>query len=98
MAITPIAPVEALTPMLQAGQAAAPRQADFADWIAGQINDTDQKIREAEDGVRRLALGEADNLHQVMMSLAKARTSLELTVQVRNRILEGIQEIMRMGV
>ncbi len=98
MAIPPIAPIEALTQIVAPGQAGAPKQADFADWLGQQVSDTNTKIQEAEDGVRKLALGEADNLHQVMMSLSKAKTSFELTVQVRNRILEGIQDVMRMSV
>ncbi len=98
MAITPIAPVDALTQIVGPGQAGAPKQADFAGWLGDQISGTDTRIREAETEVRKLALGEADNLHQVMMSLAKAKTSFELTVQVRNRILEGIQDVMRMSV
>jgi len=98
MAIPPIAPIDALTQIVAPGQTGAPRQADFADWLSQQVSDTNTKIQEAEDGVRKLALGEADNLHQVMMSLSKAKTSFELTVQVRNRILEGIQDVMRMSV
>ena len=98
MAINPIAPVEALTQIAKMGEATAPQQANFADWVGKQINETDLKIREAETQVQKLALGEADNLPQVMISLARAKTSFELTVQVRNRILEGIQEVMRMSV
>jgi len=33
-----------------------------------------------------------------MISLSKAKTSFELTLQVRNKLLEGFQEVMRMSV
>ena len=48
--------------------------------------------------MRSLALGEADNLHQVMITISKAKLSFDLAVQVRNRLVEGYQEIIRMGV
>jgi flagellar hook-basal body complex protein FliE len=33
-----------------------------------------------------------------MLELEKAKTAFQLTVQVRNKILEGYQEIMRMQI
>jgi flagellar hook-basal body complex protein FliE len=48
--------------------------------------------------VRQLAVGENTNLHQVMISLEKAHLSLELVVQVRNKVLEAYQNMMQMQV
>ena len=98
MAIPPLVPVEAITEAARAGQASSVKQADFGDWMTNQINTTDIKIKEAESQVQQLALGEADNLHQVMIALTTAKTSFELTVQIRNRLLEGFQEVMRMNI
>jgi flagellar hook-basal body complex protein FliE len=98
MSVTQVFPVEAITEAAKQAQAAAPGQADFADWLGSQISSTEMKIAEAESQVQQLALGEAENLHQVMIALSKAQTSFELTVQVRNRILESIQELMRMNI
>ena len=36
MAIPPIAPIDALTQIVAPGQAGAPKQADFADWLASE--------------------------------------------------------------
>jgi flagellar hook-basal body complex protein FliE len=71
---------------------------DFADWLGQGVQSVNQDIQAADQAVRQLAVGETDNLHQVMISLSKAQTSFELAVQVRNRLLEGFQEIMRMSV
>lgn len=98
MSIQPIVPVEAITDVAQAAQSSQTSQANFSDWLGDQINNTDAKIHEAESQVQRLALGEADNLHQVMIALSSAKTSFDLTVQVRNRLLEGFQQIMRMSI
>jgi len=98
MAIMPIAPIEAVAQATAAAPTSAARAVDFSDWLGAQIQQTDQNIQAAESQVRALALGEADNLHQVMIALSKAKTSFELTVQVRNKVLEGLQEVMRMSI
>ena len=45
-----------------------------------------------------LAVGENTNIHQVMISLEKARLSLELVVQVRNKVLDAYQNMMQMQI
>lgn len=72
--------------------------ADFAEWIEKELSLTADQINTAEQNLRDYAVGEADNLHQVMMSLEKAKSSFELVVEVRNKLLEGYQQIMRMQV
>lgn len=73
-------------------------QANFVNWLENELMETNSKIIEAETQTQKLALGEADNLHQVMTSISVAKTQFEMTVQVRNRLLEGFQEIMRMSI
>ena len=63
-----------------------------------QVKETNEQIKASDINLRKLAMGEMDNLHQVMMSLEKAKTSFELVLQVRNRLLEGYQEILRMQI
>jgi flagellar hook-basal body complex protein FliE len=50
----------------------------------------------AEAAVRDLALGQTDNLHQAMLQMAQADLSFRLVLEVRNRLTEAYQEIMRM--
>lgn len=70
----------------------------FSAWLTQQISMTNTQIIQADDGVRRLALGETDNLHQVMIQLEKAKLSFELIMQVRNKLLEAYQDVMRMQI
>jgi flagellar hook-basal body complex protein FliE len=71
---------------------------DFGAWLDGQMNTLNQQIEVAEMEVRSLATGDMSNLHQVMISLEKANRSFQLVMQVRNKVLEAYQEIMRMQV
>jgi len=53
---------------------------------------------EADNAIWRLATGQADNLHEVMIAVERASIALELTIAIRNRLIEAYQEIMRMQV
>jgi flagellar hook-basal body complex protein FliE len=72
--------------------------ADFSTWVARKLDEVNTQISQADMQVRQLAVGTETNVHQVMMSLEKARLSLELVVQVRNKLLEAYQNIMQMQV
>ncbi len=67
-------------------------------WAAAQIDEVDGAIRNAEVSMQSLIVGKAENLHEVMLDIEKARISLDLTVQIRNRLVEAYQEVMRMQI
>lgn len=71
---------------------------DFTDWVAKEMSEVNSQINTAEFNLRELAAGRTDNLHQVMLSLNKAKLSFEMMVEVRNKTLEGYQQIMRMQI
>ncbi len=73
-------------------------KADISKWITSHLQELDGQIQTADHQVKQLATGQSDNLHQIMTSLEKAKLSFELTLQVRNKLLEGYQEIMRMQI
>ena len=43
-------------------------------------------------------MGQTDNLHSVMLAVAKADLSFRTILEVRNRLTDAFQEIMRMQV
>jgi len=91
-ALQDIAPAQGTDRAAQAGPM------DFASWMAKEIGATNDKLVGADQQLQKLAMGEADNLHQVMISLEEAKLSFQLMVQVRNKVLEAYQDIMRMAV
>jgi len=70
----------------------------FGEWLGQQMTSTNSQLVKADDGIRKLALGEADSLHQIMINLEEAKLSFELVVQVRNKLLDAYQELMRMQI
>lgn len=46
----------------------------------------------------QLVTGEIDNVHQVVAASQKAELALQFTIQIRNKILDAYNEIMRMPI
>lgn len=43
-------------------------------------------------------MGEVDDVHQVMLAMDRADLSFRMTLEVRNKLLEAYQEVMRLQV
>ncbi len=63
--------------------------------FVGDVNVLQQNAGQAVD---RLAAGEVHDVHQVMVAVEEASVALDLLLEIRNRVMEGYQEIMRMQV
>lgn len=73
-------------------------QPSFDSWLSQQVSQVDSNIKVAEHQAQQLAVGETENLHQVMIAISKAQTSFDFMVQVRNRLVESTQELLRMSI
>jgi flagellar hook-basal body complex protein FliE len=70
----------------------------FGTWFAQEIGAVNTSMVNAEVKVEQLATGETQSLHDVMIHLEEAKLQFQLLAQVRNRLLEAYQEVMRMQV
>ncbi len=70
----------------------------FADMVKGLIKETDQQQIQAQDGVRQLITGEADSIHDVVLTTSRADLAFRLMMEIRNRLIASYQEVMRMQV
>lgn len=73
-------------------------ESGFGDTIKKAVSQVNELQSEADQVANRLAAGDAVEIHQAMIAMQKASTALQFTVQVRNKIIEAYQEIMRMQV
>lgn len=64
----------------------------MADFVGG-VNDQQKLAAEAEQA---FLSGDPIELHEVMIKAEEAGISMELLLQIRNRLVSGINEIMRM--
>jgi flagellar hook-basal body complex protein FliE len=53
---------------------------------------------QADEAISNLVAGRTKNIHETMLAIERADSSLKLMMQVRNKILDAYKEIMRMQV
>jgi flagellar hook-basal body complex protein FliE len=68
---------------------------NFGEILKETINSVNEAQLNADDAVRSVLKGESKDIHETMVILQKAETSLQMMLEVRNRLLEAYQEIMR---
>ncbi|MEW6723368.1 MAG: flagellar hook-basal body complex protein FliE [Bacillota bacterium] len=73
-----------------------PPQGSFRATFMGALAEVNRLQLQADELNRQLATGQISDIHRVTIATEKATLALELTVQIRNRIIEAYQEIMRM--
>lgn len=69
---------------------------DFMTFVGNGLAQADGSLKIADAQLRQLAAGEAIPLHDVMISMERARVDLMLVTEVRNRLVEAYQELIRM--
>lgn len=70
----------------------------FSDLLRKSVEKVNEHQVQADTAVKELLAGRNKNIHETMLSLERADSSLKLMMQVRNKVLEAYKEIMRMQV
>jgi flagellar hook-basal body complex protein FliE len=70
----------------------------FAGILTQFLSDAGAQQAHAEHAVQNFVTGRADHVHNVMLDLAKADLSFHLVLEIRNRLSDAYQDIMRMQV
>ncbi len=79
-------------------RAGAQATTPFGELVGAALGDVNGKLLAGQTDLQRLAVGDVQNLHQIMIRLEESRLSFQLMLQVRNRLLEAYQDIMKMQV
>lgn len=77
---------------------AAPTGPTFGQLLQHAIGEVNQAQVHAGDLSSRFAAGEPVDVHQVMIASQEASVALNLAIQVRNKLVDGYQELMRVNV
>ena len=92
--------ISALTPDYQKNHNSSPEtsnnRTDFISYLNNVFQEVDDLQKGAADSAKKLVLGGEDYLHNTMIAYEKANLALQLTIEIRNKIVEAYQEIMRM--
>ncbi|QGG48166.1 flagellar hook-basal body complex protein FliE [Heliorestis convoluta] len=70
----------------------------FSAFLKDSIDSVNQLHSESSRQTKALVSGQTENIHEVMIAAEKASIATSMTLQVRNKVMEAYQEIMRMQV
>jgi flagellar hook-basal body complex protein FliE len=97
MAIDAVSPLRLQPVASPAATAAAPEAGGFAAALGNLISSTDTSAAGANAAVTNMLQGTGD-VHEAMIAMQKAEMNLQLTVQVRNKLVQAYQDVMRMTI
>ncbi len=70
----------------------------FADTLKDAVEGVNEMQKTSDKAMQNLATGRTDNVADVMIAAEKADIALKVMVQVRNKIIDAYQEVMKMQV
>jgi flagellar hook-basal body complex protein FliE len=76
----------------------AESQQKFADFLKNTLDQVNKAQDESDVATKKLANGQKIDLHEVMIASQKASITFQATMEVRNKVVEAYQEVMRMQV
>ena len=85
------------TPVSPAGPTGA-QKGDFNTHLKNAMGEVNGLQQQAEQAIQQLAGEGKGDLQETMIAIEKADVSFRLMMQIRNKVLEAYQEIMRMQV
>ena len=68
----------------------------FGNFFNDALKEVNQLQVDSAEITKKMVLGEVEDIHQVMIAAEKASLALNLTMQIRNKLVEAYQEISRM--
>src|SRR5664279_4195797 len=89
--ITPITIPELLPPSVSTA-----KPGEFQQVLTGAISDLESLNNDASASVQKFLSGESEELHTTILATQKAELAFELGLQVRNKVVDAYQEIMKM--
>lgn len=92
--ISQIAPTTSLEKLAPSAPSSKP--GEFQGILESTIQNLQAIGQNAASATERFLKGENEELHNVVLSAQKAEMAFELGLQVRNKVVQAYQEIMRM--
>lgn len=77
---------------------AAGSRAEFSNYLKEAVGEVNQLQQVADKAIQQLVADGKGDLQDTMVALEKADVSFRFMMQVRNKVLEAYQEIIRMQV
>jgi flagellar hook-basal body complex protein FliE len=67
----------------------------FKDVMNGFLNDVNGLQQRADESIKKLASGEITDVHQVMTASEEAKVAFNMMMEIRNKVMDAYQEVLR---
>jgi flagellar hook-basal body complex protein FliE len=95
--VNSIANITPLTlPQITPAGTSAGQPGEFQKVLTGAINQVESLNNNASDAVQKFLSGDNEELHTTILATQKAELAFQLGLQVRNKVVDAYQEIMKM--
>jgi flagellar hook-basal body complex protein FliE len=69
----------------------------FQNTLKELVSNVNKQMQESDKLAQDFATGKNNNIHEVMIASEKSGISMRFLLQIRNKLLDAYQEIMRMS-
>lgn len=98
---SPLTRLDAPQPKIGVDLAGLPKtnpSESFGKMLDGVVSTVEAKQHDAQELTRKVLLGQTDQLHQSTIAMQEASVAFSMMIEVRNKLVESYQELMRMQV
>ena len=98
--INPIGPVKGTGAPLKGMKphAAGKKFPSFKKTLSNYMKEVNEMQTKADVSIEKMVAGEITDVHQVMNSVQEANLAFNMMMEIRNKVMEAYQEVMRMRV
>ena len=68
----------------------------FSSYLQGKLDEVNHLQIRAEESTEALIKGDDVEIHQVLLNTEEAQLSLQLAIEIRNKMVEAYQELNRL--
>ncbi|HEY5465674.1 MAG TPA: flagellar hook-basal body complex protein FliE [Clostridia bacterium] len=90
--------IQSVSELKSASGSSAAASEPFADMLGRALDQVGAAESEAQAKSASLLTGETESIHSVVLASEKAEVALQLTLQIRNKVLDAYNEVMRMQI
>ena len=67
----------------------------FQETLQGFLKDVNSMQVKADQSIEKMAAGEITDVHQVMSTVEEANVAFNMMMEIRNKVMDAYQEVMR---
>lgn len=80
----------------QTGKVVGGNQASFKDVLGGLVDEVNSLQKDADASIQGFVRGDGTNIHDVTVKMEEAGVAFELMMEIRNKLVDAYQQILRM--